>query len=101
MLDAEVKKEKEKKKEKEEKHAEKVQFAAYKSFCESTTKEKQNAIKEAEEMIGSLTADIQEADAKGAQLGKEIRKLDEDISTWEGELKAATSVRETEAADYV
>merc|ERR1719271_2062833 len=31
---------------------------------------------------------------------EEIAKLDEDISVWGGDMKAATKVRETEKADY-
>ena len=85
---------------KEEKHAEQVQFAAYKQFCDDTTVEKTRMIKEAEETIEILKADIQEYTATAAQLTKEIAELDEDISIWEGDIKAATKVREIEKADY-
>merc|ERR1719475_15148 len=86
---------------KKEKHEEQVQFAAYKQFCDDTTVEKQRAIKEANEMIEILEADIQKYEADAAQLAKEIAKHDEDISTWEGDFKAATKVREIEHTDYV
>ena len=56
----------------------------YKQFCDDTTVEKQRAIKEANEMIEILEADIQKYEADAAQLAKEIAKHDEDISTWEG-----------------
>jgi prefoldin subunit 5 len=85
---------------KEEKHAEQVQFAAYKQFCDDTTVEKTRAIKEAEETIAILKADIQEYTATAAQLTKEIAAHDEDISVWTGDMKAATKVREMEKADY-
>jgi len=85
---------------KKEKHEEQVQFAAYKQFCEDTSVEKQRAIEEAGEMIETLQADIQQYEADAARLTKEIAKHDEDISTWEGDLKAATKVREIEHADY-
>jgi len=85
---------------KEEKHAEQVQFAAYKQFCDDTTVEKTRAIKEAEETIEILKADIQEYTATAAQLTKEIAAHDEDISVWTGDMKAATKVREMEKADY-
>jgi cell division septum initiation protein DivIVA len=85
---------------KEEKHAEQVQFAAYKQFCDDTTVEKTRAIKEAEETISILKADIQEYTATAAQLTKEIAAHDEDISVWTGDMKAATKVREMEKADY-
>jgi DNA repair exonuclease SbcCD ATPase subunit len=86
---------------KKEKHEEQVQFAAYKQFCDDTTVEKQRAIKEGNEMIEILQADIQKYEADAAQLAKEIAKHDEDISTWEGDFKAASKVREIEHTDYV
>jgi len=82
------------------KHEEQVQFAAYKQFCDDTTVEKQRAIKEANEMIEMLKADIQAYTVDAETLGKEITALDEDISTWGGDIKAATNVREVEKADY-
>lgn len=84
---------------KKEKHDEQVQFASYKQFCDDTTVEKR-AIAEAEETIGVLKADIQKYTADAAQLGKDIAGLDEDVSIWEGDIKAATNVREIEKTDY-
>merc|ERR1719265_2342273 len=81
-----------------EKHAEQVQFAAYKQFCEDTSTEKTRAIAEANEKIDVLKADIQQATATAARLTKEIAGLDEDISFWEGDIKAAPNVREIEKA---
>merc|ERR1740133_451067 len=86
---------------KKEKHEEQVQFAAYKQFCDDTTVEKQRSIKEANDMIEILQADIQQYEADVVRLTKEIAKHDEDISVWEGDLKAANKVREIEHADYV
>merc|ERR1719478_1315769 len=85
---------------KKEKHDEQVQFAAYKQFCDDTTVEKKRAIAEANERIDVLKADIQKYTADAARLTKEIAELDEDISIWNGDIKAATSVREIEKADY-
>jgi len=85
---------------KSEKHDEQVQFAAYKQFCDDTTVEKKRAIKEAEETIAVLKADIQKYIADAALLTKEIAELDEDITVWGGDIKAATKVREIEKADY-
>merc|ERR1719191_2643727 len=79
---------------KKEKHDEQVQFAAYKQFCEDTSVEKTRAIKEANEMIEVLQADIEKYEADAAQMAKDIAQHDADISTWEGDLKAATKVRE-------
>merc|ERR1719498_270060 len=85
---------------KKEKHDEQVQFAAYKQFCDDTSVEKKRAIAEANERIEVLKADIQKNAADAAQLGKEIAGLDEDISIWNGDIKAATSVRDIEKSDY-
>merc|ERR1719424_1308785 len=51
-------------------------------------------------MIDTLKADIQKYSADAAQLTKEIAELDEDISIWNCDIKAATNVREIEKADY-
>merc|ERR1719262_895985 len=85
---------------KKEKHDEQVQFASYKQFCDDTTVEKKRAIAEANERIEVLKADIQKYTADAARLTKEIAELDEDISIWNGDIKAATNVREIEKADY-
>merc|ERR1719428_1046532 len=51
-------------------------------------------------MIESLSSDIEKynADAEAAQ--RMVSKNDADISTWEGNLAAATKVREVEKEDY-
>jgi len=85
---------------KEEKHQEQVQFAAFKQFCDDTTTDKQRAIKEAEETIEVLKADISKYISDAAQLTKEIAAHDEDIAAWTGDEKAATNVRAIEKADY-
>merc|ERR1719454_2304886 len=85
---------------KKEKHEEQVQFAAYKQFCDDTSVEKTRAIAEANEHIDKLKADIQKDTADAARLTKEIAELDEDISIWNGDIKAATNVREIEKTDY-
>jgi chromosome segregation ATPase len=85
---------------KKEKHEEQVQFAAYKQFCDDTTVDKQRAIEEANEMIEMLKADIQQYTVDAETLTKEIAGHDEDISTWTGDIKAATKVRDIEKTDY-
>jgi hypothetical protein len=85
---------------KKEKHEEQVQFAAYKQFCDDTTVEKKRAIEEANEQIDVLKADIEKYTDTARQLTKEIAEHDEDISVWEGDIKAATKVRDIEKADY-
>merc|ERR1719503_387416 len=81
---------------KAEKHEEQVQFAAYKQFCDDTSTEKQRAIKENNAKMEQLSAAIQKAEADAATLAKEIAQLDEDISVWEGDKKAASEVRTLE-----
>merc|ERR1719428_2294737 len=85
---------------KKEKHEEQVQFASYKQWCDDTTVEKQKSIKEYDQMIEMLNADIQKYEAEAQLMTDEVAKLDEDISVWGGDMKAATKVRETEKADY-
>jgi len=85
---------------KKEKHEEMVQFAAYKQFCDDTTTEKQEAIKKANELIENLKADIFQYATDAEKLAEEIAGHDEDITVWEGDLKAATNVRDIEKADY-
>merc|ERR1719487_2022146 len=51
-------------------------------------------------MIELLKADISKYTADAAHLAKEIAIHEEDIATWEGDIKAATKVREIEKALY-
>jgi len=69
-------------------------------FCENTAVDKTRAIKEAGVAIQGLQADIAKHMADANQLGKEIAQHDADISTWNGDHKAATTVRGIEKADY-
>jgi cell division septum initiation protein DivIVA len=85
---------------KDEKHAEEVQYAAFKQFCEDTTVEKKQLIEEANQKIEKLKADIEQYAADAAQLTKEIAKHEEDIAAWTADIKAATSVRAAQKADY-
>merc|ERR1719337_101980 len=90
---------------KKEKHEEQVQFAAYKQFCDDTTVEKQRAIKEANEMIEILQADIQKYEADAAQLAKEIAKHDEGIATLKKQAhdvkQAAASLMQISASNII
>jgi len=85
---------------KQEKHAEQVQFAAYKQFCDDTSVEKKRAIEEADERVDVLKADIEKHIATAAKLTKEIAEHDADIAAWTGDQKAATKVRQIEKNDY-
>jgi len=85
---------------KDEKHAEQVQFAAYKQFCDDTVVDKRRAIEEAESKIEKLKADIEKHATTAEKLGREIAVHDEDIATWKGDLKAAEKIRDIEKANY-
>jgi len=85
---------------KEEKQAEQVQFAAYKQFCDDTTDDKSRAIKLASEKIEVLKADIQKGETTAKKLTKEVAGLEDDVATWDKEMKKATKLRKKEKADY-
>merc|ERR1719473_709737 len=85
---------------KKEKHDEQVQFAAFKQFCDDTTAEKKQNIADAADQIEVLKADIQQYAVDAEKLSKEIAELRADVATWQGDIKAATKVREIEKADY-
>jgi len=85
---------------KSEKHAEQVQFASYKQFCDDTSTDKTRAIAEANARIEKLSADILKFTSDAKKLAREIAAHDKDIATWTGDKNAATKVRDIEAADY-
>jgi hypothetical protein len=82
------------------KHEEQIQYAAYRQFCDDTTVEKQTAVKEGNEMIEMLKADIQQFTADAELLSKEISVHEADIAVVSGDMKAATKAREIEKVDY-
>jgi len=86
---------------KEEKHKEQVQFASYKQFCEDTSVDKARAIKAANSKIKKAQADEKKARADASRLQREIDEHNGNIATFEGDKKAATSVRNTENKDYI
>jgi cell division septum initiation protein DivIVA len=85
---------------KKAKKEEQVQYNSYKQWCDETTVEKTRDIDEANQLIETLKADIQKYEADAELLAKEIAVHEEDISTWNRDIKAATKVREIEKADY-
>jgi len=85
----------------QEKQDEQVQFAKFKTFCDGTVASKQRAIEESNERMETLSADIEKFGSMAERLSKEIAQHDSDISTWEGDLTAATKVREIENTDYL
>jgi len=85
---------------KKAKAEEATEYNTFKQWCDETTVEKTRDIDEANELIDTLTADIQKYTADAEVLAKEIAVHEEDITTWGRDIKAATKVREIEAADY-
>jgi chromosome segregation ATPase len=85
---------------KTEKQDEKVRFAAFKQFCEMTTKEKETAMADGANLIEKLKADIGDANADAAQMAKDIGSLNADISSWESETKEANTLRKAGAERY-
>jgi len=84
----------------QDKQDEQVQFAQFKSFCDNTVSNKHRAIKDANEMVEVLQSDIEKFEGDTVQLTKDIAQHDADVSTWEGDLEAATKVRAIENNEY-
>jgi len=85
---------------KKEKHDEQVQFAAFKQFCDDTSGAKKVAIEDAADQIDILKADIQQYATDAKMLGEKVQELRTDVGVWEGDIFAATKVREIDKADY-
>jgi hypothetical protein len=85
---------------KKEKHEEAVQFATYKQFCEDTEVTVKRSIKESDEKIGMLKADIQKYSTEATDLAREIQEAEADVATAEGDKKASMKVRELERVEY-
>merc|ERR1719388_809084 len=85
---------------KKEKAEEATEYNKFKQWCDETKVEKGRRIDEANQLIETLQADIQKYEADAALLTKEIAEHDEDIATWQNDIKAAIGVREIEKADY-
>merc|ERR1719321_121118 len=82
------------------KHEEQVQYAAFKQFCTDTIAEKTADIKEANDLIAVLKADIEKYAADAERLALEIKEHEELIAANTADVKAATKVRDTERAAY-
>jgi hypothetical protein len=79
---------------------EQVAFSTFKQWCDDTAVTKQRSIKEAEELMEHLSAEISKAEADVAQLSDEIAVLDNDMAGFKEEQKSATEIREKEKSDY-
>eukprot|EP00928_Gymnodinium_smaydae_P023832 TRINITY_DN19505_c0_g3_i1.p1 TRINITY_DN19505_c0_g3~~TRINITY_DN19505_c0_g3_i1.p1 ORF type:complete len:735 (+),score=125.87 TRINITY_DN19505_c0_g3_i1:176-2206(+) len=85
---------------KEARQEERVQYAAFKQFCDTTTSLRQKAVKDGDEKIDALKAHIQKFDTEAERLGTEIARHEEEIRGWTNDTQAADNVRETERGDY-
>jgi hypothetical protein len=85
---------------KKEKHDEQIQFATYKQFCEDTDMHVTKQIKEADEKIEVLKADIQKYQIESENLAREVEELEGNVAVMVGDQKAAAKVRELERTEY-
>jgi len=83
-----------------EKHAEVLQFAAYKHFCDDTSAQKHHASEDACGHVKVPKADIAKYAAEAEKLTREIAEHGQGVSTWSGDQKKATGVRDVDKADY-
>lgn len=79
---------------------EKLQYAKYAQWCESTKAEKSSAVDEAAGKIEVLKADIAKAQTDAEVLGKDIEEHGAQIEKIGGEKTKAEEVRKKEAEDY-
>eukprot|EP00919_Chromeraceae_sp_WS-2016_P038572 GHVR01092118.1.p1 GENE.GHVR01092118.1~~GHVR01092118.1.p1 ORF type:complete len:743 (+),score=224.14 GHVR01092118.1:63-2291(+) len=80
---------------------EKINFAAFRQWCEDTASEKNRLISEGTLQIEELIAASEEGRANAAQLGKEIEKLSSDIQGWEVDMKNTKAVRSEAKKTYI
>jgi hypothetical protein len=83
-----------------EKQEEATKFAAFKQFCDDTVVLKQRSLKQANQAIEMLQADIQKAISDSSQIAARIEELDGLIAEFNGDKKAAIELREKEHAEY-
>mmetsp|Transcript_14277 Transcript_14277/g.32450 ORF Transcript_14277/g.32450 Transcript_14277/m.32450 type:complete len:769 (+) Transcript_14277:79-2385(+) len=69
-------------------------------WCDTNTKEKTQAIADAEVKVGELEAGIQEKAARKGALGTQISKLKKDIPAADESLKTARALREKEQVEF-
>lgn len=84
----------------EEKHAEQVQFSAFKQFCGDVSAEKQSGIEKMDAEIERLQAKVLKHDADADRLGGEVKDLEQDIVDRGQDLEEATKVRKEERTNH-
>merc|ERR1719316_2420223 len=75
-------------------------YNEYAEFCEDRAQALGFEIKTGKANVAELTSSIESNTATITSLGSKIEDLSGDISSDEADLKAATSIREKEAADF-
>jgi len=75
-------------------------YTEYAEFCEDRAQNLGFEIKTGKSQVAELQSTIEENTAAIVSLGSKIEELSGDISSDEADLKAATGIREKEAADY-
>jgi len=83
-----------------EKNDEEVRMTKFSTWCDNTQSFKTTAIKQAEDALAQLDADIEKADSDAAAAATAIAGLDKDIATYEADKLEATEVREKAHADF-
>merc|ERR1719463_918609 len=84
----------------QEKQDEEVAFTTFKQWCDNTASNKQKAIKEAEELMEQLEADIASAESDVTTLTDEIAGLNAEMDSKKKDMQAATEIRDKEKEDY-
>jgi chromosome segregation ATPase len=84
----------------QEKQDEEVAFTTFKQWCDNTAKNKAKAIKESEELMEQLEADIASAESDVVTLTDEIAGLNAEIDSKKKDMQAATEIRDKEKEDY-
>merc|ERR1719353_703415 len=82
------------------KNDEETKFSAFSQWCQNTKKAKTGEITAGEEKMEMLTAEIQKAAVLISQLTDRILELEEDVGRWKKDEKSATTVRDSERADF-
>merc|ERR1719161_1349414 len=84
----------------QEKQDEEVAFTSFKQWCDNTAKNKAKAIKEAEELMEQLEADIAAAESDVSTLTDEIAAINAEMDSKKKDMQAATEIRDKEKEDY-
>jgi len=83
-----------------EKQDEEVAFTSFKGWCDSTSKNKQKAVTEGEELMEQFEADIAAAESDVIKLTDEIAALNAELDSKKAEMASNAEERETEKALY-